>query len=232
MKITILTLFPDYFARPLAESMIGRAATTQKCQFQIINIRDFAPGKHRVTDDRPYGGGPGMVMKLEPIFNALASLDLTNDHGLKPLEDRSEKIRVVLTSAKGEIFTQQVAESYSQLDHLVMVCGHYEGVDERVATHLVDAEIRIGDYVLTGGEPAALVMTDAVVRLLPGVLGNEFSTQNESHSEPGLLGYGQYTRPEEFMGWTVPPVLLGGNHAEIKAWRKQNQANLNQDTDA
>lgn len=197
--------------------MLGKAVEENKVTYQVLDIREFAPGKHRVTDDRPYGGGPGMVLKVEPIYNALKSIKVEDK------AKRSKDTKVLLTSAKGAKFTQQKAESFSQLSHLVLICGHYEGVDERVATHLADEEIRIGDYVLTGGEPAALVIADAVTRLLPGVLGNENSTQNESHTEQGLSGAPQYTRPESFQSWQVPPVLLEGNHAKINSWRKNQQ---------
>jgi tRNA (guanine37-N1)-methyltransferase len=214
MKITILTLFPEYFTSALQASILKRAQLQGQVEFTIVNIRDFAHDKHKVTDDRPFGGGPGMVMKVEPIALALESLP------------QSSNSRTILTSAKGQVFTQQIATSYAALDSLVIICGHYEGVDERVAEHLVDEEVRIGDYVLTGGEPAALVIADAVTRLLPGVLGNEASPKGESHSEPSVLGYPQYTRPEEFRGWKVPEVLLGGHHKEIEAWRETHRAHL------
>lgn len=210
MKIHILTLFPEYFESVLNSSILGRVLESDDVSVQVTNIRDFALDKHKVTDDRPYGGGPGMVMKVEPIAAALESLPLTH-----------KKSRICLTSAKGKLFNQQLAREYAQLSELVIICGHYEGVDERVAEHLVDEEIRIGDYVLTGGEPAAAVITDAVLRLLPGSLGNEQSTTNESHDTPGYLAHPQYTRPEEFRGWRVPEVLLTGNHQRINDWRKQ-----------
>jgi tRNA (guanine37-N1)-methyltransferase len=206
VKITILTLFPDFFVTPLQSSIMKRAQEKTAVEFEVINIRDFATDKYQTTDDRPFGGGPGMVMKVEPIAAALASLP--------------SKKHVVLTSAKGNVFTQQTAETYAQLENLVIICGHYEGVDERVAAHYVDEEIRIGDYVMTGGEPAALVIADAVTRLLPGVLGNAESTALESHTEPGILGYPQYTRPEEYNGWKVPDVLLSGDHKKIAEWRR------------
>lgn len=214
MHINILTIFPDFFSTPLATSMLKRAVTAQAVEYQIINIRDFAAGKHQLTDDRPFGGGPGMVMKIEPIDLALQSLGVAKGQvgGL-----------IVLTSAKGALFTQQTAAEWSHLETLTIICGHYEGVDERVAEHLVDVEVRIGDFVLTGGEPAALVMADAVTRLLPGVLGNEASPQDESHSVPGVLGHPQYTRPEEYKGWQVPKVLLGGNHHTITKWRMEKK---------
>ncbi len=210
MHINILTIFPDFFRDPLSSSMLKRAVTAQVVQYQVINIRDFASGKHQHTDDRPFGGGPGMVMQIEPIDLALRSLGVARGQASS---------QIVLTSAKGSVFTQSVARDWSSLQTLTIICGHYEGVDERVAEHLIDAEVRIGDYVLTGGEPAALVMVDAVTRLLPGVLGNEASPIDESHSVPGVLGHPQYTRPEEYRGWRVPEVLLGGNHAVIEEWR-------------
>lgn len=211
MQITIVTLFPDFFTSPLQSSILKRAQVQAEVQFKVINIRDFATDKHQVTDDRPFGGGPGMVMKIEPIDRALSSLTLA------PAK------RVVLTSAQGLPFTQQKAREYAQLEDLVIICGHYEGVDERVAEHLVDEEVRIGDYVLTGGEPAALVIADAVTRLVPGSLGNELSNQGESHDLPGQLGYPQYTRPEVYKEWAVPEILLSGNHTQIESWRQAHR---------
>lgn len=237
MKINILTLFPDFFSYPFAESMIKRAVQAEKVEINIINIRDFATDKHSTTDDRPFGGGPGMVMKVEPIAKALEALekgvipDLDResnqvnfsqkamDSGLR----RNDNSRIILTSAKGNIFDQQKAINYSQLDELTIICGHYEGVDERVAEHLIDEEVRIGDYVLTGGEPAAVVIADAVTRLLPGVLGNENSNQGESHANPGQMGYPQYTRPENYNDWKVPSILLSGDDKKINAWREENR---------
>lgn len=214
MVINILTLFPEYFDTPLATSILKRAQVAGLVTFNVINIRDYATDKHQVTDDRPYGGGAGMVMKIEPIYKALAALRSTNDQ---------KRTKTLLTSAKGRLFDQQLAQEYSQLDELTIICGHYEGVDERVADNLIDEEIRVGDYVLTGGEPAAAVIVDAVSRLIPGVLGNEESNLDESHSEPGVLGYPAYTRPEEFNGWKVPDVLLTGDHAKIEAWRNEQK---------
>ena len=212
MHIFILTIFPDYFTTPLGTSILKRAQTTA-VSYSVINLRDYATDSYKTTDDRPFGGGPGMVMKIEPIDLALKAL--FKEHQL----DR-QKCKVVLTSAKGTVFTQPTAMVYAQLDALIIICGHYEGVDERVAEHLIDEEVRIGDYVLTGGEPAALVMADAVTRLIPGVLGNEASNQGESHSQPGVMGYPQYTRPETYNDWSIPAVLMGGNHADIKKWRE------------
>ncbi|MEO8581236.1 MAG: tRNA (guanosine(37)-N1)-methyltransferase TrmD [Patescibacteria group bacterium] len=215
MKFTILTLFPEFFSTPFSESILKRAQakTDEKepsIEISTLNIRDFATDKHKMTDDHPYGGGPGMVMKVEPI-----------DLALQNVKKSSKKTLTILTSAKGQMFTQQKAVEYSKYDELIIICGHYEGVDERVAEHLIDEEIRIGDYVMTGGEPAAIVIVDAVTRLLPNVLGNELSTVQESHSEPGYLEHPQYTRPEEYKGWKVPEILLSGHHAKIEEWKKE-----------
>jgi tRNA (guanine37-N1)-methyltransferase len=211
MLITILTLFPEFFESALNSSILKRAQAKDLVQYRVINIRDFTNDKHQTADDRPFGGGPGMVMKPEPIVLALESL-------VMPHSDWQR--RVVLTSAKGPIFTQATAQTWSQLDELVIICGHYEGVDERIAEHYIDQEIRIGDYVLTGGEPAAIVMADAVSRLVPGVLGNEASNLDESHTQPGQLGFPQYTRPEVFRGHSIPEILMSGNHANIATWRQ------------
>ncbi len=215
MKITLLTIFPEYFTTPLRTSILKRAAEQNLVEYHLVDIRSFTTDKHHTTDDRPFGGGPGMVMKVEPIDAALRHLEL----GPYTPPARRATTRTVLTSAKGEVYTQATARTYARLSQLAIICGHYEGVDERVAEHLVDAELRIGDYVLTGGEAAALVVVDSVVRLLPSVLGNEASTVEESHSTPGKLGFPQYTRPEEYRGWRVPRVLLGGDHAAVKNWR-------------
>ncbi len=191
----------------LGESMLRLAREKGLAEIRMRNLRDWAPGKHRVTDEPPYGGGAGMVMKVEPIANALGEL-------------RRAGSRVVLLSAQGARFDQAVARRLSREEHLILVSGHYEGVDQRVADHLVDEEISLGDYVLTNGTLAALVVSDAVVRLLPGVLGDAQSAEDESFSD-GLLEYPHYTRPSEFSGWRVPDVLLGGNHAAIEAWRRE-----------
>ena len=225
MKLTILTLFPTFFDSPFQASILKRAQESQAVEFRVVDIRDSATDKHRVTDDRPDGGGAGMVVNVEPIYKALKDVlgEEPEGHRLRNIQTHAWKSRVILTSAKGKLFTQSSAQQYSKLEHLVIICGHYEGVDERVAEHLIDEEVRIGDYVLTGGEPAALVMADAVTRLLPDVLGNEESTVGESHSVPGFLAHPQYTRPEEFLGWKVPEVLLTGHHGQITEWR-QHQA--------
>lgn len=195
----------------LGESMLRIAREKNLVQIRMRNLRDWAPGKHRVTDEPPYGGGAGMVMKIEPIHLALQEL-------------RRPETRVILLSAQGTRFDQTAAKRLSGERHLVLISGHYEGVDQRVADHLVDEEISIGDYVLTNGTLSALVVTDAVVRLLPGVLGDAQSAADESFSH-GLLEYPQYTRPADFRGWKVPDVLLGGNHGAIEAWRRE-QARL------
>lgn len=213
MQFQVLTLFPDFFESPLSSSILKRAQAKDLTKVNVVDIRQFATDKHQTTDDRPFGGGPGMVMKVEPIDLALQA------HPPQP----GAKNLTILTSAKGLLFTQETARRYATYDSLTIICGHYEGVDERVAEHLIDEEVRIGDYVLTGGEPAALVIMDAVSRLVPGVLGNEASNQGESHDQPGQLGYPQYTRPEVYRGWSVPATLLGGHHAEIEKWRQDQR---------
>ena len=213
MKINILTIFPEYFEKTLNSSILGRASKNKLIEYQVLNLRDFTTDKHKTTDQRPFGGGPGMVMMIEPIDKALESL------GVK--KGQKNKL-IILTSAKGDLFKQGKAKDWSQLEELTIICGHYEGVDERVAENLVDLEIRIGDYVLTGGEAAALVMADAVTRLIPTVLGNEASNQDESHSIPGKMGHPQYTKPVDYNGWQVPEVLRSGNHKLIENWRNSN----------
>jgi tRNA (guanine37-N1)-methyltransferase len=214
MRVNILTLFPEFFEGALSSSILKRAQKNENITFNLVQLRDFTHDAHATTDDRPFGGGPGMVMMVAPIAEALENL------GLK--KGQPGKL-IVLTSAKGQLFTQETAKTWSTLTELTIICGHYEGVDERVAQHLIDAEVRIGDYVLTGGEPAAVVMADAVARLLPGVLGNELSNQDESHTVPGQLGFPQYTRPENYQGWEVPKVLVSGNHKLIEAWRNEQK---------
>lgn len=207
MHIDILTLFPSMGEGILRESMLRIAREKGLADIRLRNLRDWAPGKHRVTDEPPYGGGAGMVLKVEPIANALDEL-------------RGPQSRVILLSAQGAPFDQAAARRLAGEQHLIMISGHYEGVDQRVADHLVDEEISLGDYVLTNGTLAALVVADAVVRLLPGVLGDAQSAEDESFSH-GLLEYPHYTRPAEFRGWKVPDVLLSGNHAVIEAWRRE-----------
>lgn len=206
MRVDILTLFPEICRAPLSESMMKRAQECGALELRIHNIRDWATDKHRTVDDAPFGGGQGMVMKPEPIFAAVEQL-------------RTANARVLLMTPQGKQFDQRHAGDVSRQQHLIVICGHYEGIDQRVVEHLVDEEISIGDYVLTNGAIAAVVVVDAVVRLLPGVLGDEQSAHDDSFSS-GLLEAPQYTRPAEFRGWKVPDVLLSGNHAEIAAWRK------------
>ena len=207
MQIDILTLFPAMGEGLLGESMLRIAREKGAADIRLRNLRDWAPGKHRVTDEPPYGGGAGMVLKVEPIAMALEEL-------------RQPASRVILLSAQGRRFDQAAAKRLAGEKHLIMISGHYEGIDQRVAEHLVDEEISLGDYILTNGTLAALVVTDAVVRLLPGVLGDEQSAADESFSH-GLLEYPHYTRPAEFRGWKVPDILLSGNHAAIEAWRRE-----------
>jgi tRNA (guanine37-N1)-methyltransferase len=208
MIFDILSLFPGMFEGPLGESILGKAQSRGLVRFRLHNIRDFAFDKHQMTDDRPFGGGEGMVMKPEPIVRAL---DALREEGPAPW--------VVLLSPQGRLFNQEMAWQMSRLPRVVLVCGRYEGVDERVAAHFVDDEISIGDFVLTGGEFAAMVVIDAVTRLIPGVLGNETSAASESFAD-FLLEYPQYTRPQEFRGHQVPEVLLSGNHEVIRQWRR------------
>jgi tRNA (guanine37-N1)-methyltransferase len=205
MKIDVLTLFPAMFAGPLDESIIKRARQAGLLELQIWNLRDYAHDRHKTVDDRPFGGGPGMLLKPEPIFEAVEGL-------------RRELTRVVLMSPAGRPFTQSIAHELAQVEHLLLVTGHYEGFDERVREQLADDELSIGDYVLTNGALPAMVVIDTVARLLPGVLGDDESALDESFSS-GLLEYPQYTRPAEFRGQRVPEVLLSGNHAEIARWR-------------
>jgi tRNA (guanine37-N1)-methyltransferase len=214
MKIDILTLFPEICRAPLSESMMKRAQENKIVDLRIHNLRDWTTDKHHIVDDTPFGGGQGMVMKPEPIFAAVE--DLKNQtSNLKP-----QTSKVILMSPAGRRFDQQLATELSHEAHLIIVCGHYEGVDHRVIEHLVDLEVSIGDYVLTNGAVAAVVLVDAVVRLVPGVLGHEQSAADDSFCA-GLLETPQYTRPAEFRGWKIPEVLISGNHAEIAKWRKE-----------
>jgi tRNA (guanine37-N1)-methyltransferase len=208
VRIDILTLFPGMFAGPFADSIVQRAVSRSLVTIQAHDIRDYAAGRHRVVDDYPYGGGPGMVMKPEPIAAALDAVQ-----ALEPSAGRT-----VLLTPQGRTFDQEIARRYAAEPRLVLLCGRYEGVDERIRS-LVDEELSIGDFVLSGGEPAAIVVVDAVVRLIPGVLGSEESLTEESHGA-GLLEYPQYTRPPNFRGMEVPAILLSGNHQEVARWRR------------
>lgn len=211
MRIDVLTLFPDMFTGVFNASILGKAREKGIVELSTVNFRDLAGNKHNTVDDTPYGGGGGMVLKAEPVFAAVEHL-LQNKPG-------ESKPRIILMCPQGTPLTQRKAMELSEESHLIFICGHYEGYDERIRQYLVTDELSIGDYVLTGGELPAMVVIDAVVRLLPGVLGNEQSAVADSFSD-GLLEYPHYTRPAEFRGWTVPDVLLSGHHAEIEKWRR------------
>ena len=214
MKISILTIFPDFFPATLAEGMIRAAREKGRLEVEIAGLREFTEDTHRTTDDYPFGGGAGMIMKIEPIHRALESL------GLGSREARPPRSLVTLLSPQGRRFTQRRAIEYAELDHLALICGRYKGVDERVSDHLIDEELSLGDFVLSGGEPAALCVVDAIARLLPDVVGAFDSVESDSfHS--GLLDAPYYTRPADYRGWPVPEVLLSGNHAEIARFRRQ-----------
>jgi tRNA (guanine37-N1)-methyltransferase len=214
MRISLLTIFPDFFAPALDEGMIRLAREKGRLEVGIVHLRDFTDDSHRSTDDYPFGGGVGMIMKVEPIDRALRSLAV-GEKGSRPTGSR-----VVLFSPQGRRFTQDVAREYASLEHLLLLCGRYKGVDERVSEQLVDEELSLGDFVLSGGEPVALCVVDAVARLLPGVVGSFDSVESDSfHS--GLLDAPYYTRPAEYRGWTVPEVLLSGHHAQIARWRRE-----------
>ena len=215
MIFHVLTIFPEFFQGPFEHGVIQRARESGALEIRIHNLRDWTFDRHKTVDDRPFGGGEGMLLKPEPLFLAVESI----------LPARQPGRKTALLSAQGHMFDQRVANEYAALDELLLICGRYEGVDERVAEHLADDELSIGNYVLSGGELAAAVVIDAVSRLLPGVLGNESSAVFESFQDrghgAGLLDCPQYTRPAEFRGWKVPDVLLSGNHEEIRRWRRQ-----------
>jgi len=211
MRIDILCLFPEVFVSPLNQSIVKRAAERGLVNIVIHDIRDYTHDKHRTADDYPYGGGPGMVLKPEPIFEAVEAIKQ---------QPGAREVPVILLTPQGRLFSQSVAQELALHPHITLICGHYEGLDERVCEHLATDEISIGDYVLSGGELAALVAVDAIVRLIPGVLGSEFSADSDSHSN-GLLEYPQYTRPQTYRDWSVPSILLSGNHSEIAQWRRR-----------
>ena len=208
MRIDLLTLFPEFFASPLSQSMLHRAQVQGAVTYGVINLRDFATDRHQVTDDRPFGGGPGMVMKIEPLVAAI-----------RMAKERDPETRVILLGPGGAAFNQAKARELAGRSHLLLICGHYEGVDERIHFY-IDEELSIGDYILTGGEIPALIVADAVTRLLPGVLGGGGATEEESFQD-GLLEYPHYTRPRVFEGHEVPQVLLEGDHQRIARWRRQ-----------
>jgi len=208
MRFDVLTLFPELFSSFLKETILGRAVKAGLVDIRLVNIRSFARGRHLVTDDRPFGGGEGMVMKPGPISRALESINRTKDRSL-----------VLLLTPQGRTFDQPLAWDLSRMEQIILICGRYEGVDERIRTKSVDMQLSIGDYVLSGGEMAAMVLMDAVSRLVPGVLGGEKSTQEDSF-EDGLLEYPQYTRPRVFKNQEVPEILLSGDHEKIRVWRR------------
>ena len=208
MLIELLTLFPDFFASPLSQSMLSRAQSQGAVEFRILNLRDFTLDRHRVVDDRPFGGGPGMVLKIEPLVRAI-----------RAVKEQDPEVRVILLSPQGPLFNQDKARELAELKHLLLICGHYEGVDDRLRFYL-DGELSIGDYILTGGEIPALVVVDALTRLLPGVLGGEGAVDEESF-QTGLLEYPHYTRPREFEGHEAPEILLSGDHQRVAQWRRR-----------
>jgi len=210
VKFHIVTIFPEFFRGPFEHGVIQKAREAGLIEIQVHDLRTWTYDRHRTVDDRPFGGGEGMLLKAAPIFEAVEAV----------WPERSERSKVVLLSAQGKKFDQAKAREFSGLKELLLICGRYEGVDERVAEHLADEELSIGDYVLSGGELAAAVVVDAVARLQAGVLGNETSSVDESFGEAGLLDWPQYTRPAEFRGWKVPDVLIGGNHEEVRKWRR------------
>jgi tRNA (guanine37-N1)-methyltransferase len=244
MRFDLITIFPEFFTGPLDHGILRRARETGLVQVNIQDLREFTKDKHRTVDDRPFGGGEGMVLKPAPLFEAVESLlgQSMGDAAIPAAEKPDAAI--VLLSAAGKLFNQETARRFAQLDRILFICGRYEGVDERVAAHLATDEISIGDYVLSGGELAAMLILDSVTRLLPGALGNEASSQNESFAAPPeivqavaklpttgksansnprhlLLDFPHYTRPADYRGWTVPEVLIGGNHADVSKWRSE-----------
>ena len=208
MRIDLLTLFPEFFGSPLSQSMLQRAQTLGAVEFRVVNLRDYTADRHQVTDDRPFGGGPGMVMKIEPLVAAI-----------RAARREDPEVKVILMSPQGPVFTQDQARELAGRSHLMLICGHYEGVDDRI-NYYIDGMLSIGDYILTGGEIPALTVLDAVTRLLPGVLGGVGAVLDESF-QTGLLEYPHYTRPRDFEGHLVPQVLLEGNHRVIEEWRRQ-----------
>jgi tRNA (guanine37-N1)-methyltransferase len=211
MKINILTLFPAMFIGPFSESILKRAQKKGLVEIKIYNLRKWAKDKRGTVDDKPYGGGVGMVMMVEPIVKAIEELKA---------KSKGQKAKIALLTPRGKVWNQEMAKEYSKLDELILICGHYEGIDERVRK-FIDEEISVGDYILTGGEIPAMILADSVIRLIPGVLEKSDATRDESFSNSKLLEYPQYTRPENFRGLKVPKVLLSGNHTEIEKWRRK-----------
>lgn len=216
MKFHIITIFPTIFESYFNESIIKRAKEKGKIEIKIHNLRDYTEDKHKTVDDTPYGGGPGMVLKVEPIFKCIEKIK-------KDEIKKGETVKIFLTSAKGEEFSQNSAEEMTVIDHIIIICGRYEGIDERIAQNVADKEISIGKYILTGGELPAMVIVDSVARLLPGVLGNKESLVSESHNKEDMFDYPVYTKPDSFNGWDVPAVLLSGHHKEIETWRQEKK---------
>src|SRR6266481_7489916 len=236
MRFDLITIFPEFFAGPLGHGIVRRAREAGLIEVRVQDLRESTKDRHRTVDDRPFGGGEGMVMKPEPLFEAVESLLGKGTGEATAAAARESNTAIVLLSAAGKRFTQETARSYAALKRIIFICGRYEGVDERVTEHLATEEISVGDFVLSGGELPAMLVVDAVTRLLPGALGNEASSQNESfsadaelesctrHQSPvtsnTLLDFPHYTRPAEYRGWSVPEVLIGGNHAEVAKWRR------------
>lgn len=221
MRFDIITIFPKIFDSYFDESILGRARKNNVADIKIHNLRDFTEDKHRTVDDTPYGGGAGMVLKVEPIWRCVQSILNFKFQISKLKNSRNKKTRVILFSAKGKRYTQKDARRLVKYDNLILICGRYEGVDERVAKCIADEEISVGDFVLTGGEIPAMILVDSITRLLPGALGNIESAKGESHKSEGYLEFPQYTKPEKFHDWDVPKILLSGDHGEIEKWRKK-----------
>ncbi|MFA7209033.1 MAG: tRNA (guanosine(37)-N1)-methyltransferase TrmD [Parcubacteria group bacterium] len=222
MRFDIITIFPKIFDAYFSESIIKRAQAGGFVDIDIHNLRDYAADKHKTVDDTPYGGGAGMVLKVEPIYGCLKSIK-----SLAMEDGPDSKMRVILFSAKGKRYTQRDAERLAGYGRLILLCGRYEGVDERVVENLCDEEISLGDFVLTGGEIPAMAVVDSITRLIPGVLGNSESARTESHSKDGYLEHPQYTKPEDFLGWKVPEILLSGDHKKIAQWREKKSKQKN-----
>jgi tRNA (guanine37-N1)-methyltransferase len=212
LRFDIIALFPEMVQPALSASMLGKAQNSGLIGLRVVPLRDYAEGRHRITDEPPFGGGGGMILKPEPVFAAVEANRCPPDAGCRE--------SIILLSPQGEVFTQEKARELSQMNHIILICGHYEGVDDRVREHLATEELSVGDYILTAGEVAALVVVDAVSRLVPGVLGDENAPENDSFSQ-GLLEYPHYTRPADFRGWRVPEVLLSGHHEQIRRWRRE-----------